>query len=97
MNWDTPSDWVTISAMVHTSCRMVQALIGPPWNYLRAMPNSCPCIPTSISIPQLRKELPPTIELISPRTYPAGSKSVPVQLKPAIQRDFISCSYSLAQ
>ena len=31
----------------------------------------------------LEEGSPPTIELISPRTYPAGSKSVPIQLKVA--------------
>ena len=52
MNWDTPSDYGTIFAMVRTSCRMAQEIIG----YLRARPNFYPCIPTSIPIPQLRKD-----------------------------------------
>ena len=34
----------------------------------------------NLEIP-LEEGSPPTIELISPRTYPAGSKSVPIQLK----------------
>ena len=59
-----------------------RALIGPRWNQLSA------CHAESLSVhPYFNPAIPieegqaPTIELISPRTYPAGSQSVLVQLK----------------
>ena len=55
---------------------------GPGWNQLSA------CAAEFLSVqPYFNPDIPieegqpPTIELISPRTYPAGSKSVPVRLK----------------
>ena len=53
MNWDTPSDWSTIFAIVRTLCRMDQQVIS----YLSVVLNFCPCIPTSISTPQLKRDL----------------------------------------
>ena len=77
MNWDTPSDCYTISATMRISCRMAEDQIGYP----RALPNSCPCNPYFNLNTPIEEGKPPTIELISPRTYPAGSQSVPVRLK----------------
>ena len=59
-----------------------RALIGPSWDrlsachaeYLSVHPYFNPAIP-------LEEGQPPTIELISPRTYPPGSMSVPVRVQ----------------
>ena len=75
--------------MVHTSCPMVQDGIG----YLRALPNFCPCIPTSIPIPQLKRAA------THHRTHFAAYLSGRVQRvsrfdsKSAIQTGFTKCSY----
>ena len=77
MNWDTLLGCGTISGMMRTSCRGVQDEIV----YLRAMLHFWLFIPTSIPISQLKRDRAPTIELISPHTYPVGSQSIPVRLK----------------
>ena len=76
MNSDTPSACSTISAMIRTPCRTAKAVDYPPVqpNFLAVHPYFDPDIPTE-------EGTPPTIKLISPTEYPAGSKSVSVRLK----------------
>ena len=77
MPWDTASACGMISTMVRTSCRMCPGhnRLSPYYaEYLSVHPYFNPKIP-------LEEEQLPTIKLISPRAYPAGSKNVSIQLR----------------
>ena len=79
MKWGTPSACATMTATVRISCRKLSYNgIGSP----RALPNSCPCIPTSIPRPRLKRgRRPPSNSSrrldIQPCKYPASGASCP--------------------
>ena len=86
MNWDMPLDCNTISMMECTLCRTdiaggVPEEYGPESNQLSACNAEFLAVHPYFN-PNVQPEATvPTIELISPRTYPAGAENVSIQLK----------------
>ena len=91
MNWATPSDYSTISAMVHTSCRTVRAGLGYP----RALPSFWLCTPTSIPIAQFERGSRPPSNSFRRLDIRLAHRASPSNSKSAIQRVFTrwSCSF----
>ena len=93
MNLDMPLPWSTISTIMGTLCRMVRTSIC----YRRAMPNFCPCIPTSIPLYQMEIHRRQQSNSFHRLYIQQAQKTFLSDSERAIQMDFTKCSYSLAQ